>query len=262
MRKVSMIYPLVFAFAFVIGICQLEAKIYFLDDFEDFAKGSPIPGNSKLWVHNNSNATLDATATTEKSIPPGGTSIRFDNPKGGTWPDVQSIGLKFDPLDLPDKFVFSCYYWHWAKDNPPPDFMFCLVGAFGWLGLGTRGEDVHGAGGGVAEDVTQYVYRDKTGDSLYHSTIIPRKSDWANLAFIIDAKGTDCLIDGKKVYSSTVNSSTAVECFMGTMWNPPKTPVFVDHVVISDTLEEAELNVAVESAGKMASMWGHIKSVD
>jgi len=262
MKRFLMVCLLSFALVILTGFVGVDAKVYLIDDFEDFPAGGAIPGNSEFWIHNNTNASLDASITGEISHPPGGRSILFENPLGGTWPEVQSIGLNFANLNLPGEYVFSCYYWHNSKDMPPPDFMACLVGGFGWLGLGTRGEDVHGAGGGIAEDITQYVYRDKAGDSLYHSSDITRRSEWVNLAFIVSREGTDCLIDGEVVYSSDVNSSTATEFYMGTMWEAPKNPVFIDHVMITDTLEEAELKVAVESSRKLASVWGHIRSID
>ncbi|MBC8457275.1 MAG: hypothetical protein H8D67_04680 [Deltaproteobacteria bacterium] len=253
-------FLLFFALAGFMTASLADAKVYLLGDFESFSDGDKIPGKSEVWVHNNNNATLDAEASKDKSYPSGGISVRFDNPLGGNWPDVQCIGLDLTTFNLPEEYVLSCYYWHRADDKPPPDFMACLVGGFGWLGLGTRGEDVHDVGG-VAEEVTEYVYRDKAGDKLYHSSGVPRKADWVHLAFVVSKKGVDCLIDGKKVYTSSVTSADVPGFFMGTMWDAPKNPVYVDYLVIADTLEEAQTKAAVKPYGKLASTWGSLKSV-
>jgi len=248
-----------FALVALLGISYVSAEVYLLEDFESFLDGSPVPGDSEIWVHNNTNASLDANVSNDESYPSGGVSARFDNPLGGDWPDVQCIGLNFADLDLPEEFVFSCYYWHNSDAMPPADFMACLVGGFGWLGLGTRGADVHGAGGGVAEDVTQYVYRDKSGDSLYHSSNITRRSEWVNLAFILSPEGTDCMIDGEVVHSSEVNSSTATEFYMGTMWDAPANPIYIDYVIIADSMEETQVPSLVQPSDKLASTWGCIR---
>ena len=247
--RIKFAFLLVFALAGFMTASLADAKVYFLEDFESFSDGDKIPGKSKVWVHNNPDAMLDATASKDKSYPPGGKSVRFDT-------SGQCIGLDFASFKLPEKYVLSCYYYHDSKEDPPPDMMICPLAPNDgpWVALGTRSE---------AEDKNNYTYRDKFGDGVYHDTKVPRFTDWVNFVWVVSKTKTELFVDGKKVYTSSGGTSVTIgEFYMGTMWEAsPKSPVYVDYLAIADTLEEAQTKAAVKPYGKLASRWGSLKSV-
>ena len=218
-----------------------HAEIYLFDDFESYKVGDPLDSGDIWIIHQNAVAPGEASA--ERSYPPGGQS--------GYFPGQSGIKHIFSAGDLPEEFVISALYYH-DSSGDPPHYMLVFKGPGGndWLGVGT------------IETVPNYSFRDKQGTAQETDTKVKRK-DWVNILWRVTEDATDVLLDGEKVYTSTIGGSTWSQegsfIWFANVWSPDG-EAFADSIVIADTEKEATALLSVEPGGKLPTVWAALKN--
>lgn len=224
------------------------AKIYFSENFESYKDGDDLVKKVDFWVMTDldSNPIGGGIASTKQSLPNGHVSALFE--------EKRSMGFSFEKLKLPKTYVVSCWFYHDAKQSPPPQAIVnmaeSLTSSGTWLGVGTMPEAV---------EPQNYTYRDKKGTKIYEDTGIPRRTDWVNFVYMVEQGKTKLLIDGKEVYEAKFGSEY-FGMFRLTREYVSGGIVFLDDIYIADTVDEIPKGTAVKPLGKLSVTWGMLKS--
>lgn len=227
------------------------AKVYVNEDFEQFSDGDDIAEESDFWeMTEPQDNPVGAGIASSKQALSGKMSALFD--------DARCMGFPFADLELPDSYVVSTWFYHDSTQDPPPDAIVTMIpdaypgGGGNWMGMGTRTEAV---------ELENYAYRDKTGTSIYEDTGIPRRTEWVQFVFVVGPDATDFYVDGKKVYTAKIDPArfNGYQMSRTPPWGTQTGEVFIDDVVIADTLEEVPLPHAVAGTGKLTTTWGEVK---
>jgi hypothetical protein len=227
------------------------AEIYVNEDFEQFADGDDIGKNSDFWeMTEPDDSPVGPGVASSKQAHSGKISALFD--------DGQCMGFPFANLNLPDNYVVSTWFYHDSTQSPPPDAIVTMIpdtypgGGNFWMGIGTRIE---------ALERENYTYRDKTATGIYEDTGIPRRTEWVQFVFIVQPDAMEFYVDGKKVYTAKIDTSrfTGYQLSRTPVWGKQTGEVFIDDVVIADTIDEIPLVQAVIANSKLAATWGGLK---
>jgi len=229
------------------------AEVYVNEDFEQFAEGDDIGEVSDFWeMTEPQDGPVGAGIASTKQANSGNVSALFD--------DARCMGFPFAELNLPENYVVSTWFYHDSTQSPPPDAIVTMIpdaypgGGGAWMGIGTRIE---------ALEPDNYAYRDKTGTGIYEDTKIPRRTDWVQFVFVVQPDVTDFYVDGKKVYTAEIDPArfNGYQMSRTPPWGQQTGEIFIDDVVIADTMDEVPLAKAVEAAGKLTIAWGTIKAL-
>jgi len=246
----KVMYLLVFVLSFGVAMFWSagsgRAEIYFYEDFESYSDGDDVAQKSDDWE-----VLDDATASGTASNVVAHTGQMSCVLQGNS---CIGYNLALDP-DIPESYVASVWYCHDADQDPPPgaNFVFGDVTPV-WsdaILVGTRS---------VAPNPDNYTYRDKKGDAVVADTKVPRKSDWVNFTFVIEADRTDIYIDGKEIHNSEFGSLTYKVLCCERVWPVTDGDVYYDNFVLADTMQDTLSAIAMEPAGKSTTMWGKIKA--
>ena len=228
-----------------------HAEIYFSEDFEAYDDGVDIGEESDLWEMTEPNDNpVGAGIASSKQAFSGQKSALFDN--------ARCMGFPFADLGLPESYVVSTWFYHDPNQDPPPDAIVTMIpdaypgGGGSWFGVGTRIEAV---------DTDNYTYRDKTGTGIYEDTGIARRAEWVQFVFMVNVDSTDLYVDGKEIYTANIASSryNGYEMSRTPPWGAQTGDVFIDDVMVADTMEEVKAEQSVSAAGKLVSTWGDLK---
>jgi len=228
-----------------------HAEVYFSEDFEAYDDGVDIGEESDVWemTEPNDNPIGAGIASSNQALS-GQKSALFD--------DARCMGFPFAVLGLPESYVVSTWFYHDPDQDPPPDAIVTMIpdaypgGGGSWLGIGTRNQAV------VPEN---YTFRDKTGTGIYEDTGIPRRAEWVQFVFVVNSDATNLYVDGKEIYTANIASSryNGYQMSRTPPWGAQNGEVFIDDVMIADTMEEIAAAQSVSAAGKLISTWGGLK---
>ncbi len=246
-RCLCVVVILVLTFSSVFGY----AEVYVNEDFEQFTEGDDIGEESDLWeMTEPQDGPVGAGVASSKQAHSGRMSALFD--------DARCMGFPFAPLGLPDSYVVSTWFYHDSTQSPPPDGIVTMIpdaypgGGGSWIGIGTRTQAV---------EVENYAYRDKTATGIYEDTGIPRRTEWVQFVFIVQPDATEFYVDGKKVYTAQINSArfNGYQMSRTPPWGAQTGEIFIDDVVLADTLGEIPAAQAVSAVDKLTVTWGEVK---
>ena len=227
------------------------SEIYVNEDFEQFADGDEIAEESDFWeMTEPQDNPVGAGIASSKQAHSGKISAMFD--------DARCMGFPFADLGLPDSYVVSTWFYHDSTQSPPPDAIVTMIpdaypgGGGTWMGMGTRIEAV---------EKKNYAYRDKTGTGIYEDTGIPRRTEWVQFVFVVGPESTDFYVDGEKVYTAQIDPArfNGYQMSRTPPWGAQTGEVFIDDVVIADTIDEVPSTQAVSVVGKLTVTWGRLK---
>lgn len=245
----KVIYLMVFLMGFAVMVfwdaSSVYAKIYFLEDFENFSDGDDIAQKSDFWE------VLDGAQASGIAS----TRVAHRGQVSCVLEGNSCIGhnLALNP-ELPDSYVASVWYYHDADQSPAPDANFVFADIVPvWndaILVGTRS---------IAPDPRNYTYRDKKGTRIEEDTKVPRKTNWVHLAFVIGKGETELYIDSQKIYKSKFGSETYSVLCCERVWDVTTGDVYYDDFVLADTMEETLAILAVEPAGKLITTWASIR---